>query len=57
VVEFLPSIPPGLESRAFLDRLINEIESASDRLLAEAHAATPRPPFSQEAAARVARHS
>jgi len=35
VVEFLPAIPPGLDSRTFLSRLQAAIESASERLLAE----------------------
>jgi len=35
VFEFLPAIPPGLDSRAFLQRLESSIESASDRLVAE----------------------
>lgn len=36
VFEFLPAIPPGLDSRAFLKRLESAIEQASDRLMAEA---------------------
>jgi 1-acyl-sn-glycerol-3-phosphate acyltransferase len=35
VVEFLPAIPPGLDSRAFLNRLQGAIETASDTLEAE----------------------
>ena len=35
VVEFLPPIPPGLEIGAFTARLEHEIETASNRLLAE----------------------
>jgi 1-acyl-sn-glycerol-3-phosphate acyltransferase len=35
VFEFLPPIPPGLDSRAFLERLKASVESASDRLVAE----------------------
>ena len=54
IVEILPPIPPGLESRAFLDRLEQTTETACDRLLAEADRAVPRPPFPQEAAARLA---
>lgn len=53
IVDILPPIPPGLESRAFLDRLEKTIETACDRLLAEANRASPRPPFPQEAAARL----
>ncbi len=36
VVEFLPPIPPGLPSAEFLRRLEDEVEPASDRLMAEA---------------------
>ncbi len=36
VVEFLPAIAPGLGKDAFVARLEQEIEAASDRLLAEA---------------------
>ena len=36
VVEFLPAIAPGLDQAAFMTRLEAEIETASDRLLAEA---------------------
>jgi len=36
VVEFLPQIPPGLETGAFMARLETEVESASNRLMAEA---------------------
>jgi 1-acyl-sn-glycerol-3-phosphate acyltransferase len=38
VIEFLPAIPPGLDSRAFLTRLQSAIETASDRLLTEGRA-------------------
>jgi 1-acyl-sn-glycerol-3-phosphate acyltransferase len=41
VLEFLPVIPPGLSTRAFFDRLQNDIETASDRLIAEAVASDP----------------
>jgi 1-acyl-sn-glycerol-3-phosphate acyltransferase len=53
VVEFLPPIMPGLPSRAFLERLQAEIETASDRLLVEASKATRRPPFPPAVAARL----
>jgi len=36
VVEFLPEIPPGLPVPAFMARLEAEVETASDRLMAEA---------------------
>ncbi len=41
VIEFLPPIAPGLDKRAFLDRLESDIETASDRLEREALAAQP----------------
>jgi len=43
VVEFLPPIPPGLDSRTFLTKLQTSIESASARLLAEGRAARAKP--------------
>jgi 1-acyl-sn-glycerol-3-phosphate acyltransferase len=54
VVEFLPPIPPGLESRAFLAELERAIESGADRLLREASVSNPPPPIPPEAAARLA---
>jgi 1-acyl-sn-glycerol-3-phosphate acyltransferase len=54
VVTFLPPIAPGLAPRAFLDRLVKVTEDECDRLLVEAGAATPRPPFGPEAEARLA---
>jgi 1-acyl-sn-glycerol-3-phosphate acyltransferase len=42
VVEFLPAIPPGLDSRAFLARLQESIETASRRLVAEGRAKRER---------------
>lgn len=36
VVEFLPSIPPGLPPRDFMERLQHEIETRSNALMAEA---------------------
>ncbi len=54
VVDVLPPIEPGLPPRAFLTRLTEVIETASDRLILEADAATPRPPFAPEAEARLA---
>lgn len=53
IVEFLPPIPPGLEPRLFMDKLEEEIETASDRLLVEAARATPPPPFPSDAARRI----
>lgn len=36
VVEFLPAIPPGLETAEFMRRLEDQVETASDRLMADA---------------------
>jgi 1-acyl-sn-glycerol-3-phosphate acyltransferase len=36
VLEFLPPIPPGLTRRAFAEALENAVETATDRLIAEA---------------------
>jgi len=41
IVEILDPIPPGLPKAEFLDRLEEAIETASNRLLAEAKAASP----------------
>jgi 1-acyl-sn-glycerol-3-phosphate acyltransferase len=41
VVEFLDPIPPGLPKTAFLEQLTGAIETASNRLLAEAEAEEP----------------
>lgn len=54
IVEFLPPIAPGLDSKTFLKTLEAAIEPASDRLLAEAARAARRPPFPDEAKERVA---
>jgi len=53
LVELLPPIPPGLPADAFQTRLVQAIEDACDRLLIEADAAVPRPPFPPEAEARL----
>ena len=42
VVEFLPVIPPGLPRQVFQDRMIEGVEGASRRLMAEAVQADPR---------------
>ncbi len=41
VIEFLPIIPPGLPTRDFFEKVQADIETASDRLIAEAVAANP----------------
>jgi 1-acyl-sn-glycerol-3-phosphate acyltransferase len=42
VVEFLPPIPPGLDSRAFLTTLEKSLETASSRLILETVEGRPR---------------
>ena len=54
IVSFLPTIEPGLSSRAFLNRLVEETEGECDRLLVEADKTDPRPPFGPEATAKLA---
>jgi 1-acyl-sn-glycerol-3-phosphate acyltransferase len=54
LVEVLDPIPPGLDSKTFLARLIAAIEPASDRLLQEAAARPDPPPLTQQAQARLA---
>lgn len=53
VFEFLPPIPPGLKSKDFIERLRNEIEAGSDRLLVEASKSARPPPLPPEAQARL----
>ena len=36
IIEVLEPIPPGLERAAFLERLVHDVEAASDRLIDEA---------------------
>ena len=54
VIEFLPPIAPGLDTRTFLAELEARIEIASDRLLVEAAESRPPPPLGHEAMARLA---
>ncbi len=55
ILEFLPAIPAGLDSRTFLARLELTVETATDRLMAEAAHGTPAPPLPAEAAAHLAK--
>jgi|APFre7841882630_1041343.scaffolds.fasta_scaffold13608_2 1-acyl-sn-glycerol-3-phosphate acyltransferase len=41
VMEFLPVIPPGLETREFFNRLQDTLESATEKLIEEAEAKDP----------------
>ena len=54
IVEFLPPIEPGLDSKTFLGRLETAIESGSDRLLVEAARTRPQPPLPPPARERLA---
>jgi 1-acyl-sn-glycerol-3-phosphate acyltransferase len=53
VIEFLPPIPAGLSSTAFLAKLGESIEGASYRLLAETAATANPPPLSPTVLARL----
>jgi 1-acyl-sn-glycerol-3-phosphate acyltransferase len=52
IIEFLPPIAPGLDSKTFLAKLEQSIETASDRLLREAEAAPNPPPMPEDATER-----
>ena len=54
VVEFLPAIEPGLEPQQFFQQLQDKIETATDRLLAEAARSVAPPPLSSEIRDRIA---
>ena len=54
VIEFLPPVEAGLDSRTFLARLEAAIEESSDRLLAEAARSKDAPPIPPQARARLA---
>ncbi len=54
VIEFLPPIASGLPTKAFLARLQDSIETASDRLLVEAAAGAAAPPLPEQASERLA---
>ena len=41
VIEFLPTVEPGLAKRAFLEEIQREVEGHSNRLMAEAGFAIP----------------
>ena len=47
VVEILPPLPPGLPRARFKQELQDRIETASQRLIAEAAATEPAPPLSR----------
>jgi 1-acyl-sn-glycerol-3-phosphate acyltransferase len=54
VVEFLPVIGPGMQREAFLQELERRIETATDRLAAEATRTLPATP--EMDAPRASRH-
>jgi len=51
---FLPPIPPGLDRKVFLERLIAETEAACDQLLIEAAQSPNPPPMPPTAVKRLA---
>ncbi len=53
-VRILPAIEPGLDPDIFFERLMREMENASDALLVETVMANPHVPLSEDAARRVA---
>tara|TARA_R110002020_G_scaffold198830_9_gene400131 strand:- start:13669 stop:14523 length:855 start_codon:yes stop_codon:yes gene_type:complete len=53
-VQVLPPIEPGLDPDAFMERLIDEMETASDKLLVETVKANPQVPLRQDARRRLA---
>lgn len=53
VVEILAPIPPGVPRAAFRTRVVDSIEAACDRLLAEAAASPSPPPIGPEARIRL----
>ncbi|MBZ9937348.1 1-acyl-sn-glycerol-3-phosphate acyltransferase [Mesorhizobium sp. BR1-1-16] len=54
IIEVLEPIPPGLDSKTFLARLIATIEPATDRLVAEAASGAHPPPIPVAAAPTAA---
>ena len=54
VMEFLPPIAPGMDPSIFFQRLQSDIETASDRLIAEAARTASPPPLSSAARERIA---
>ncbi|WP_410219456.1 lysophospholipid acyltransferase family protein [Paracoccus sp. (in: a-proteobacteria)] len=56
VIEFLPVIGPDIPSEGFMPRLEAEIETHSDRLMAEAGLDLPEPDNADDGAARSVHH-
>ncbi|MBX3597912.1 MAG: 1-acyl-sn-glycerol-3-phosphate acyltransferase [Rhizobiaceae bacterium] len=52
--EFLPAIPPGLDKKTFMARLIGETEAAADRILIETSKDAVKPPYHSPAKERLA---
>lgn len=53
-VQILPPIPPGIEPEAFMERLVEVMETASDKLLVETIEANPHLPLREDARRRYA---
>ncbi len=52
IVEILPALPPGLDRATFRTTLLDSIETATDRLIAEASTSEPPPPGAEQFAKR-----
>jgi 1-acyl-sn-glycerol-3-phosphate acyltransferase len=52
-VQILPPIPPGMDPDAFMDRLVEVMETASDKLLVETVQANPQVPLRADARRRL----
>ena len=52
-VQILPPIPPGMDPDAFMDRLVEVMETASDKLLIETVEANPQVPLRADARRRL----
>ncbi|MBU4528644.1 MAG: 1-acyl-sn-glycerol-3-phosphate acyltransferase [Hoeflea sp.] len=53
-VQILPPIPAGMNPDAFMEKLIDVMETASDKLLVETVAANPQVPLREDARRRLA---
>jgi len=53
-VQILPPIPAGMHPDAFMEKLIDVMETASDKLLVETVEANPQVPLREDARRRLA---
>ena len=52
-VQVLPPIPAGMDPDAFMDKLVEVMETASDKLLVETVKANPQVPLREDARRRL----